>query len=568
MVRYWESVLMHVLLDRLKRWVLRLNPDRLWLQCCLVLGFMLAVLVAMHAVNQSIINRSFGVIDSARLAALHYQQWLVLAVSVTALLAAGLVILLPAQFVVRHHIAELRRQTTTLRQSALELELANAQLAHLAHHDPLTGLPNRGRLISTLTKSISRGQAAGHCFLLIGLDGFKAVNDNAGHAVGDDLLIAVGHALHACVDDDQIAARIGGDEFAIFSDEPPSEMVRRVMAALAEPVVVHGRRIKVNASIGYLVIGQGRVDAVDILADAALALQTAKGMGGHRAQLFTDTMRDDAGLLHRLQLELPEAIRNGELEPWFQPQVRLSDGRLHGVEVLARWRHPTRGLLTPDRFLPVAERAGLMIEMDHAIWQSAMAHAFDWQQTNLWRPLISLNAAPDTIADPYLIERFLLGLQKSGLDADQVIVEVLETTLINSASDMAAINIDSLAECGIALELDDFGTGYASLAKLTQLPLSGIKLDRSLVAPLPDQGADSIVRAILALASELGLHVVAEGIEDSGQARHLVDRGCAVGQGYGFARPMPAGEFQLWLHQYAKTVLIVTDDPPALVKQG
>ena len=155
-------------------------------------------------------------------------------------------------------------------------------------------------------------------------------------------------------------------------------------------------------------------------------------------------------MMQRLQMDLREAIEKGEFEPWFQPQVRLADGRLHGAEVLARWRHPTRGLLTPDLFLPAAERAGLMIELDHAIWAAAMRQAQDWQKAGIWRPVISLNAAPDTIADPHMIERFLLALQRSGLHADQVIVEVLETTLIHGKDDMAAINIDGLAECGIA----------------------------------------------------------------------------------------------------------------------
>jgi len=240
--------------------------------------------------------------------------------------------------------------------------------------------------------------------------------------------------------------------------------------------------------------------------------------------------------------------------------VRLADGRLHGAEVLARWRHPTRGLLTPDAFLPAAERAGLMVDLDHAIWKTAMDQAMAWQVSDIWRPTISLNAAPDTIADPYLLERFLLSLQRSGLDADQVIVEVLETTLINGKDDIAAINIDSLADCGIALELDDFGTGYASLSKLTQLPLAGIKLDRSLVTPLPDQAADSVVRAILALATELGLHVVAEGVEEDEQAVHLNNRGCSVGQGYGFGKPMPGSEFTTWLEANAATRLQVGAD--------
>ena len=197
-----------------------------------------------------------------------------------------------------------------------------------------------------------------------------------------------------------------------------------------------------------------------------------------------------------------------------------------------------------------------MVDMDHSIWKSAMKYARGWELAQLWRPCISLNAAPATISDPYMIERFLFELQKSGLAADQVVVEVLETTLIEGKDDMAAINIDSLAECGIALELDDFGTGYASLSKLTQLPLSGIKLDRALVAPLPDHSADSVVRAILALTTELGLHVVAEGVEEDAQARHLSSRGCAFGQGYGYAKPMPPDEFATWLQRHAgRTVL-------------
>ena len=197
-----------------------------------------------------------------------------------------------------------------------------------------------------------------------------------------------------------------------------------------------------------------------------------------------------------------------------------------------------------------------------------MAHAILWQKENLWQPCISLNAAPDTISDPHLIERFLLELRRSGLGVEQVVIEVLETTIIDGTDDMAAINIDSLAECGIGLELDDFGTGYASLSKLTQLPLNGIKLDRSLVSPLPDARADSIVRAILALASELGLHVVAEGVEEAAHADHLNARGCNIAQGYGYAKPMPASEFRDWLKANAKNTIQIGVPWPQIAQQA
>lgn len=554
--------------DRVKARLTRVSPDRLWMHYVLALMIILGLLVIMSIVNQQIFTSSAVVATAEEMTHLRQMQWLVLCAAMVVLLAEATFIFYPAHLAVQAHIRMLQDQTACLLDSKHELEQANVQLLHMTNHDMLTGLPNRGRLIAFIADNVARGTAAEQTFLFIGLDGFKSINDSAGHESGDALLIAVGKALRGCVDDDQIVARIGGDEFAVMTNEPPGPMLRRVTAALADPFEVGGRRLKIRASVGFLVMEKDLTDPLAVLADAAMALQVAKNDGGNRPQQFTPALRETAGQLQRLQMEVPDAIRNGELEPWFQPQIRLIDGALHGVEVLARWRHPTRGLLTPDRFLSAVERAGMTIEMDHAIWQAAMAHAMKWQTTGIWHPVLSLNAAPETIADPFLIERFLLGLRNSGLRPDQVIVEVLENTLIDGAGDMAALNIDGLSECGIALELDDFGTGYASLCRLTQLPLSGIKLDKSLIALLPDHGADSVVRAILALTAELGLHVIAEGIEETGQAQHLLDRGCAVGQGYGFARPMPPKDFEIWLALNADTPVRIADDRLALVNEA
>lgn len=482
-------------------------------------------------------------------------QRAMLAASGLVLLAEAAFIFLPAQRSVKSNIREMQRKTSELRTSQAKLTQMNTQLEHIIKHDQLTGLPNRRSLTAHLEAAVASGQASDWSLLLVGLDDFKSINDMIGHDYGDALLIAVSRALKNCVDFENMVAHVGGDEFVLISSEAPTVLTERIRASIEEPFTIKGRRIPINASIGYLEIEDIQRPPMDILADAEIALQFAKNMGGNRAQAFTQDLRDDLGLMQKLQLDLGDAIRNGEIEPWFQPQVRLSDGRLHGAEVLARWRHPTRGLLTPDTFLPAAERAGLMIDLDHAIWMSAMERAVEWQASNIWRPLISLNAAPDTISDPYLLERFLLALRRSGLDVGQVVLEVLETTLISGKDDMAAINIDSLADCGVALELDDFGTGYASLSRLTQLPLAGIKLDRSLVSPLPDQAADSVIRAILALATELGLHVVAEGVELTEQADHLNNRGCSIGQGYGFGKPMPAEEFTSWLATHANARL-------------
>lgn len=485
----------------------------------------------------------------------------------TLLLASALVLIVeaifvfwPAQYTVQSTIAKMKRQTNVLRASQQRLAHVNDQLEHIVNHDPLTGLPNRTSLIAYLSHAIERRQVSGSHLYLVGLDDFKSVNDMIGHDFGDALLVAVSDQLKVCVDYDSMVAHVGGDEFVLISQEATNAVVRRINDALLQPFDIKGRRIPINASIGHVQIEDAIRQPLDIVADAEIALKFAKNAGGNRNQPYDISLRDELSLLHKLQSDLRDAIANGEIEPWFQPQIRLADGRLHGAEVLARWRHPTRGLLTPDKFLPAAERAGLMVDLDHAVWAAAMRHALEWQRENVWRPCISLNAAPDTISDPHLIERFLFALQRSGLDASQVIVEVLETTLIDGKDDMAAINIDSLSECGIALELDDFGTGYASLSKLTQLPLAGIKLDRSLVAPLPDQGADSVVRAIIALAAELGLKVIAEGVEENTQAEHLRNRGCEIGQGYGFGKPMPPQEFAIWLSKNAGRAILAGPD--------
>ncbi len=448
-----------------------------------------------------------------------------------------------------------RRRLDVLKEEREQLVAMNDILHHQTTHDGLTGLPNRQALSNRLAELMGEKSPDELTVLFVGLDNFKAINDTAGHKVGDSILIAIARRLNSYVNDDDVAARVGGDEFVLVATELSDDFAKRLMTAFAEPIHVASRDFHISGSIGYVQPQTAKDDPAEIIANAGIALQVAKNAGGHRISSYSLEMREAAKTLQQLQIDLRDAIDSGELEPWFQPQIDLRDGRLCGAEVLARWRHPKRGLLTPDKFLPAAEQAGLMIDMDHAIWRAATDRANAWQKSGIWKPRISLNAAPETISDPHLVEKFLLQLQRTELDVSQVMIEVLETTLINGSDDLAAINIDTLAECGISLELDDFGTGYASLSQLSKLPLTGIKLDRSLIAPLPDPGADSIVRAIIALAGELGLHVLAEGVEDATQAQHLHDRGCALAQGYGFGRPMSADDFETWLRAHAGQML-------------
>jgi len=478
-------------------------------------------------------------------------QIILLSASLLVIIAEALLIFWPAHHAVQTTIAKMQKQTAKLRASQTELVRANARLQHVVDHDPLTGLQNRTAMTKYLSRTLDENLIDGWSLLFIGLDGFKLINESYGHDVGDALLVAVGDTLRSCVDDEVMAARVGGDEFVLLTNEPAVQLIKRVTGTMLDPFEIDGRRILLSQTIGHLVIDEKTQSASDLLDNAEFAMRQAKRGGGNRTMAYAPALREDFDMQQRLQMELSTAIRNGEIEPWFQPQMRLADGTLHGAEVLVRWRHPSRGILTPDTFLPAATRAGLIADLDHAVWTRAMQLAQEWQTGQIWHPVISLNAAPDTIADPLLIERFLLTVQKTGLNADQVVIEVLEDTLIGQKDDIAALNIDSLAEAGIKLELDDFGTGYGSLSKLAQWPIAGIKLDRSLVSLLPDQTADSVVRAMLALATELGLHVIAEGIEEPTQAQHLSERGCNYGQGYGFGRPMPAEEFQAWLRAHS-----------------
>lgn len=478
-------------------------------------------------------------------------QRLMLLAAACVLLIEAMFIFWPAQRLVSETIDKLRAQTRQLRRSQCDLREKTARLDHLLVHDQLTGLPNRTSLARRLDALLKDARDEGWTLYLIGLDHLKALNEAHGHDVGDALLVAVAEALRNCVDADHMAARIGGDEFVILSPEPVPAVLHRIGTSLQRPLPAARRQIRVQASVGYVAIDRDIADAGAAIANAEAALRQVKADGGQGALAYSAALRDGQALAETLKLDLTEAIGTGQIEPWFQPQISLADGHLRGAEVLVRWRHPSRGLLPPQVFLPIAERAGLMADLDHAVWDQAIGMARGWRDAGLWEPVLSLNAAPETIADPQLIERFLISLHRHGLDAGNVLIEVIEATLIDSKNDMAALNLDGLAEAGIRLELDDFGTGYGYLAKLMTLPIAGIKLDRSLIAPLPEKSTDTIVRAMLALAHELGLHVVAEGIEEPGQMHLLGDLGCGFGQGYGFARPMPPDEFAVWLAQHA-----------------
>lgn len=506
-------------------------------------------------------------IQSASIQKVEQRNRLVLGILLV-ILAEATLIFWPAHVTVISSFKKLEHQKRILHDSKVRLAQLNQKLRDMLYHDHLTGLPNRRSLTEFLNRVILRQEGVDRQLYLFDVDGLKIINETMGHDHGDELLVKISEALRDCIDIEDFIARMDGDTFAIISTEESDVLLRRIATATSKPFTIKGRQVSWKMSVGYIAIGTEIRKSSEILSDAKIALQTAKTQGRGQACAFDMSLRDERAEKQLLQVELQEAIHNGEIEPWFQPQINLCDGTLYGVEVLARWRHPKHGILTPFAFIDVAEHSGLISELDYAIWKAAMVIARGWQDQQIWQPLLSLNASPDTLADPRLVERLLLILHRSGLRPDQIIIEVLESTLIESTDDMAAINADQLAECGIGLELDDFGTGYGSLSKLAQLPLTGIKLDRSLVTPLPEPAASSVVRAILALAHELGMSVVAEGIEDSQQAKHLHKSGCQVGQGFGYGRPMPADAFKDWLRCHANHPVSLSEPETTVARRA
>ena len=432
---------------------------------------------------------------------------------------------------------------------AVQRDATRAHLAHQATHDPLTGLPNRVLFLDRCTHALDRMKRSGGyaAVLFLDLDRFKIVNDSLGHDAGDQLLIAVANRLRAAIRPPDTVARLGGDEFTILCEDiidaaTARAIAERILALFATPFEVHGREVFESASVG-IALDLGTASATSLVDKADAAMYRAKDQGGTRYEFF------DTQLRHRAEAQLTgyaglrRAVVHGELVVHYQPRISLDDGALVGVEALVRWRHPTRGLLPPAEFIDLAEETGLIMTLGRQVLRSSLRQLREWQRTSPVAPLrMSVNISARQLTEPDLVTVIASALAESGVAPSALLLEITETVLLTDSPGPRSA-IARLKDLGVGLSLDDFGTGHSSLTRLRDLPVEELKIDRRFVAGMTSARPDEIiVTAIVHLAHDLGLRVVAEGIETRGQVNRLRDLRCDVGQGHYLGRPSPADE--------------------------
>jgi diguanylate cyclase (GGDEF)-like protein/PAS domain S-box-containing protein len=416
-------------------------------------------------------------------------------------------------------------------------------LRRLAYTDALTGLPNRTLFYDRLKQGLaiaSRRDSPLAVFFL-DLDRFKVINDSLGHDVGDRVLISVARRLGTCLRDEDTLARLGGDEFAVLLPEVngangSSAVADRLLRALAAPQLIDGHELTVGASIGIALFPQNASDVQSLLRSADAAMYSAKARGRGRAAFFTSDLGERNARRQEFEVELRRGLRTGQLQLAFQPYHELASGAMVGYEALVRWKHPRSGLLAPASFLALAEDAGLLDAIDRWVLDEACRQARTWPS-----PLaVSVNVSPGRLRAGDLRQHTARILNQTELDPGRLTLELSEHTLFDDEPEAFGM-LSEIATAGVGVALDDFGAGYASLGHLRRLPLTQVKIDRSLVATLGQNDDLPIVAAVTSFAHALGLSVTAEGIEHPDQLERLVDLGCDFGQGFLFGQPQPAG---------------------------
>ena len=431
------------------------------------------------------------------------------------------------------------------------------QLEYLAYYDALTELPNRVMFYDRLQQAISTAKRDNHllALMMIDLDKFKQVNDTLGHDAGDELLIVVAQKLKSLVRDSDTVARIGGDEFKIIltdikSPDEASIVAQKLIENLRRPMRIKGRTVNIGASVGISIYPSDDEDIGQLVKYADLALYKAKDNGRNCYHYFSEDLQVQVFDHIEMESDMQKAIALGEFSLHYQPQIDLSDSHISGMEALIRWQHPRNGLIPPDQFIPFAEETGLIIPLSEWIMDAACEHLSAWSKKSVHPLNLGINLSAIQFQQKDLISSIKRIIDKHDIDPNNIELEITESMVMVDV-DRAIETMHKLREIGVRLAIDDFGTGYSSLSYLKQFPINRLKIDQSFVCELGKDSKDAaMVRAIISMARDLGVEVVAEGVENREQLDFLTANGCQYVQGYYFSEPLDAELFNTYLEKF------------------
>jgi len=420
------------------------------------------------------------------------------------------------------------------------------RIHYLAHHDALTGLVNRFSLEERLSQALHTAHRKSRklALMFIDMDRFKLVNDTLGHSAGDTLLVEVARRLNECVRESDIVARIGGDEFVIVLTEigdglSAAPIARLILDKLGRPYDINSQQVFSSPSIGISIFPSDGDDANSLMKNADGAMYHAKDQGRNNYQFFTESLNTDANDRLTLENDLRFAIENGQFELFYQPQVCACSGEYCGVEALLRWFHPEKGLISPEIFIPIAEETKLIVPLGLWVLEEACRQQFEWQEKYDKKLKMAVNVSAQQLQDPDLVRKIKLVMEKFNVAENSLALEITESTVMEDP-EAAIMLLRQIRDLGIELAIDDFGTGYSSLAYLKLLPIHTLKLDQTFVSDIEFDNNDAeISAAALALAHNLGLTVVAEGVETAAQRDFLVSHKCETLQGFFYGKPLP-----------------------------
>ena len=441
------------------------------------------------------------------------------------------------------------------------LKTANAKMENLALFDSLTGLANRRLFTDRLNVSIRNAQRHNKTTALffLDLDQFKRINDTLGHQAGDELLLIIAERLKACVREQDTVARLGGDEFTILMNDildldKVANIAENVLKSLKKPIKLGNHEVIVSTSIGITLAPSDSTDAETLMKNADLALYRAKDNGRDRYHFFTEDLNVRANKLLEIESELRHAIANQNFYLHYQPQINLKTGEIASVEALIRWRHPSKGEISPAEFIPVAEETGLIVEIGEWVMRQACQEIQNLYERTGKHLRVAVNLSPRQFNDLKLVETVSRALSDSGLYAEKLEIEVTESMLMDDINTVIE-QLNRIKSTGSTVTIDDFGSGYSSLSYLRSLPVDILKIDQEFVTDIPDDlSAMEIASAVIAVAHKLNLKVVAEGVENIDQRDFLVINGCDYAQGYFFSRPLSyEGLYEFFIEEQQAT---------------